>query len=251
MPPRLAAFWEEFWKSFTWIGQTLDKWEKVQKTVGSAIAFFLVLTGITVAITDVADAIRPAVPWLFGFVAMYIAWKAGIAWYKTSGPIIWIGDLEFTSRDAGDRKNVAEIRVRNAGRDEIMAFVFVVDVQDNPGKRIDRVPTGEIIPWMGVTAELGAPMLLYGDKIAFARVFQIQRQDHGTVLSLCSGGSILLEKHAELLLTIRVDFHTPPRRAIGPAVDQPGGGEFLMSRFKTIIVSFDATLPEFVRITRK
>jgi hypothetical protein len=233
MSSRLAAFWEEFWKSFTWIDQVLDKREKIQTVIWNLLAIFCFVTGITVRFTDIAEFVRPAAPWLIGAFAMYIAWKAGIAWHKTSGPNIWIGDLDLIEvKSPGNKKYVrCDIRVRNTGIGEAVASVHQVDVRDKNGKQINGTKTDAAIPWLQVE-----PMLIFGERTAFTPVFQIMRQNQKTILSLVAGGWIVLEDQGELWLTIRVDFYKGPN------------GEFIVSNRRTFHIAFDPTLPEWIRV---
>jgi hypothetical protein len=247
---RLEAFWEEFWKSFTWIGQTFDKWEKIKKAAEMAVVLILLLTGITVTATDIADAIRPGVPWLFGLVAMYIAWKAGIAWHKTSGPIIWIGNLE------PDGQGAFVVSVKNTGLSQVDAYVYAFDFRDKFGVMKPTIASELQLPWSGFNDSTS--LKLFGERIGYAFVLQTEKDPESNIVCLTALASGIAHgigygptsvpflplnqpvKESEITLTIRVDFY-----------ETGDDGKFLMSRPKTFVIVPDESTPAIYRITPK
>src|SRR5262245_39792852 len=91
---RLRAAWDEFWKSISW----LEESPKVLEFLARLVPFVLIALGIGViqagkSGVEWASQINPLVLHILVLIcAMYLTWHFAIAWHKTGGPIIWLGE---------------------------------------------------------------------------------------------------------------------------------------------------------------
>jgi hypothetical protein len=129
---RISAWWNDFWDSIRWVGVAPDK----AKRMGEQLVFILPLLGLTAK--DV-EGFRPFIPFLFAPLTLYVTWKAAISWYRTSGPIIWIGKIALDPY-----YNMWEVEVRNTGDREVIPSFFVANLLDADGKRIPRIDYGSL-----------------------------------------------------------------------------------------------------------
>jgi hypothetical protein len=210
---RLAAVWQEFWKSFTWIGSVPDTADKMRK-IGGLLALLIGPAALASTATDWGHIVKPFLPYFLGVSAICIIWKLAIAWEKSSGPIIWIGKPE-----PDEYQNFFDLRVQNRGHGEVIARVFAQDLCDRRGKRIPRIDDEIEIQWRGY--HQGQNMKLRGDKPGIAAILQVDKTNPIApilnlvipqpspatgLLPLLPGALRQLEKD-EVRITFRVDFY--------------------------------------------
>jgi hypothetical protein len=255
--PRPAAWWDEFYKSFLWIGSAAEKSEKVWKIIQLPALAILTALGLAGTLTEWAVAIKPYAPFLLGSAAMLVTWNAAIAWHKTSGPIIWIGPMEFD-----EERQVFDLPIKNVGTGHVGAYVYAVYLRDKLGKKNPRIGAEFHLPWKGFDSN--EPMNLFGERHCLAEIIAIKRGPQSTpgsvfaCLELMVAGSshgsppgahlvalypsepVLLKDQEEVALTIRVDFY-----------NWGAEGKCLKSKLKTFSIVPDETLGELYRIKSK
>lgn len=211
---RLTAFWAELWSSMPWIDALAERADKMKK-ICELVALLLPILGIATCFGDWASAVNPwAAIALVGVGVLYLVWRSAIAWDRTRGPIIWIGEFEF------DRYyKMFDIRIKNAGLDEVYAKIYVVDLRDSSGKRIPRIDHQWPAHWRGME---GDKCLLFGDRHGTAGVLIAApdpRHSMCPCLQVAMPGigrpnAVLLypieatpiDQQERVTLTIRVDF---------------------------------------------
>jgi hypothetical protein len=217
MPSRFAAFWEEFWKSISWTTEIPEKSEKLKK----GVPFVLwLLAAVGYGTKDVIWAswwpwLEPWSPLLLVAVVWFVAWKAGIAWYKTQGPIIWMGEIE-----TDESYRFFEFFLENRGKGEVFADVYATDLRDGSGRRVPIIDGEMKIHCRGYYT--GDKVKLFGDKHVIVAPLQVHNgNESGTahlrlvnpgdkpnfwVAPLISHVPTPLKDQHELSLSIRVDF---------------------------------------------
>lgn len=209
---RLAAFWREFWPSIGFAESLPGKMKKLGE-------WFLFLLGPI----GFAAWRGHLTAWLvdYGLVllivsAVFIVWKAGVSWERSNGPIIWVGPIE-----SDEHHNLFEFMVRNAGRGEVIAHVYVVNLRDRYGKRIPRIDEQVEVHWRGLAS--GEQMRLYRDKHGICGVLNVNTTDNPKtpflqfampaspkgaigVAPLIPGDPRPLDKQEKVFMSLRVDF---------------------------------------------
>ena len=84
--------------------------------------------------------IMPIAPYVLIASLMFFVWHGAISFHKASGPIIWI-DNSMCGHEYQKGYFNFEIRVQNVGRDEVDAFIYIVELCDASGKRIPATET--------------------------------------------------------------------------------------------------------------
>jgi hypothetical protein len=215
---RLAAAWEEFRKSIGWTADLPDRAEKIKKQ-GEFLIW--VLAAIGYGVKDASWAswwpwLQPWSPLLLAAVIWYVAWKASVAWYKTRGPTIWIGPIEFD-----ENYNFFEFFLRNRGEGEVVAHPYATaDFRDRHGKRIPLIDDQIELHCRGYYK--GDKVRLFGNKDAVVALLQINtekaRAPKTAQLLLTTpaekpnfalvplGNFTPVKEQHKLYLTVRVDF---------------------------------------------
>jgi len=238
---RLIATANEFFKSLSWIGKTIEWWDKMGKIIGVLLPLLaLVLFGLQ-EIPKVQDWVSPLMPytkWLLCAGAIYGIWMLAIAWHKNAGPIIWIGEI---SKDEGvpPLPRVFEFKIMNRGAGQVVARVLGTDARDGSGKKLVQIDGEFKLHCRGKGAD--EQILLYGDKHEIIAPFQVGNKENQTGLFLLGAGMrqatgyvfyqlapiALVDK---MFFSIRVDFH-----------DAQSGLPFLKSKSYRLVVVPDKT----------
>src|SRR5438876_11871659 len=94
---RLAAFWREFVDSFGFLGKAVDAWGRFGRFILILLTLLLTALGTVTKGKEVnwLEWLQPWSPYVFVVLGAIVVWKAGRAWEKTFGPIIWIGNMEI------------------------------------------------------------------------------------------------------------------------------------------------------------
>ncbi|HEV3383228.1 MAG TPA: hypothetical protein VG097_00355 [Gemmata sp.] len=248
---RFAAAWNEFWNSLTWIGKTAEWWEKLGKVIWP----FLFILGLALfgaqeipklqeVLKERSVELTPYARWLCVIGVVYLLWKAAIAWHKSEGPIIWVGNIE---KDDGipPLPRVFEFKIMNRGTGQVVARVHATDARDGNGKKLLQIDGEFKLHCRGKGAD--EQIVLYGDKHEIIAPFQVGNKENQTELFLIGAGMrdpsgvfyqlspiALVDK---MIFSIRVDFH-----------DGKSGLPFLKSKSYRIVVVPDKVDPMLYQV---
>jgi hypothetical protein len=251
---RFAAFWEEFWKSISWTTDIPEKSEKLKKVVPFVLWLLAVIGYGT---KDVSWAswwpwLQPWSPLLLAAIVWFVAWKAAVAWYKTRGPVIWMGGIEPV-----EGYRFFQFRVENQGGGVVIVHAYATDLCDRHGTRIDRIDDEKEVHYRGYTAT--EKVKLFGDKHVHAAFLQVNREgdpelaqlilispgnDRGTwgVDRLVTHRQTPLKEQHKMYLSLRVDFYD---------CDESKGdvqGKFLTSKTRKVVIIPDKRQPLLYRV---
>jgi len=205
--------------------------------------------------------VQPIAPYIIIPILLFFFWHAAIAFDRAKGPIIWIDDIVLAREHALSRQySIAfDTRVRNAGDNEVDAFLYVTCSRSVKGKTIGGLDSQ--INWHGEEVPL-TPLRLFGHKYGIATVFSLIKTDAAkNEFQIHPGPGHALKDKEEVVLTLRVDFHEAGStvEVIKETLMENSYRErhvlkktkFIKSKTVTISVTYDPSLPELCRIKRR
>jgi hypothetical protein len=250
MQARLKSFFEELWKSLWWVESLFDKAEIVGKAIG-VLTLLLPFLGITGGLISALTSTWQ--PWLaiylVGIPLLYLTWLMAVAWERTKGPIIQIGEFSYDQS-----WKIFDLKIKNGGAEEVFAKVYAVEILDSKGQRIPRIDSQIPLHWRGERYE---KFKLFGDRHGICGALQLEISEESmssklhlampggddfdaiqTTHLLHPGDPIPLDKQDSFTLTIRVDFLDMDDR-------------FVKSKLKSFRFIPDKSCAWFYRITSK
>jgi hypothetical protein len=201
---RLAQFLKVFLESL-WI----DKLVKASGNV-ARLAWLMVpiLAYVGIVLSPESLVHFPHWPPLLA-LGVYLSWKAAIAWDRTRGPLIWTDKVRFDKYC-----RLWEMAVENRGTGEVFARVFLVQLEDENGERIERIDKPIQAHWRGWSEE--AAMSLAAERQGIAALLREYQDAQMDVLGLAmwpAAGLVPLltpplfgYRTRKLFLIVRVEF---------------------------------------------